>query len=130
MTPSINIADGALEINSLEVRDEATVSYVGRIAPDMRVSAVLNCLQIGARALTFTGDKTGASLLADALKSESEKAQSLLAQVSNTAEQSVAKSAETVEKVVSELLEDSARTLIERLIRPIPNQSSESYALR
>jgi uncharacterized alpha-E superfamily protein len=122
MTTSINIADGVLEINSLEVRDEATVSYVGRIAPDTRVAAVLNCLQIGARALTFSSDKTGATLLADALKSESNRTQSMLAHVSKTAEESVAKSAKTIEKAVGDLLEDLSKDL-NRTLDPANTES-------
>jgi hypothetical protein len=115
MTTSINITDGVLAINSLEVRDEATVTYIDRISPDARVAAVLNCLEIGARALTFSSDKAGVALLTDALRSESEKTQSLLAHVSQTAELSVAKSRESLEKVVGELLEDLGKDLSKTL---------------
>ena len=122
MSTLVNIFDGALRINTLDVTDEVTVNYIDHLAPDVRVAGVLNCLQLGARALTFASDKTGAALLADALKIESEKTQSLLTHVSKTTEQAVAKSAEKMGKAVAYLLEDLGKEL-NRTLDPANTQS-------
>ncbi len=122
MTTSVTVSDGILTIDSLNVADEVTVSYIGQLEPDIRTAGVLNCLQLGARALAFANDKTGAALLADALKSESEKAQSLLSNVSRTAEQAVAKSSETMGKTIANLLNDLAKEL-SRTLDPANTQS-------
>src|ERR1022692_3222532 len=103
MKTSLTIADGVLTINALEVNDEVAVTYIDHLEPDVRLAGVLNCLQLGARALTFATDKTGAALLADTLRSESEKTQLLLTHVSKTAESAVAKSSETMESAVAKL---------------------------
>lgn len=109
MTTSITLSNGQLTINSLEVADQVVVSYIDQLTRDMRKAGVLNCLELGARALTFASDKTGAVLLADNFKSESESTRKLLDQVSKTAEQSVVKSTATLEKTITQQL-----TLLER----------------
>src|ERR1700734_232910 len=65
MKTSIEIKDGVLVIDALDVTDDVTVSYINALESDARVAAVLNCMQLGARALAFTSDKTGESLLAE-----------------------------------------------------------------
>jgi hypothetical protein len=115
MKTSLTTADGVLRINALDVTDEVTVTYIDHLAPDVRVAGVLNCLQLGARTLTFASDKTGAALLADTLRSESEKAQSLLTQVSKTAELAVTKSSETMESAIAKLLDDLGKELSGKL---------------
>jgi hypothetical protein len=106
MTTPINLSDGLLTIDALRVTDDVTVTYIGQLEPDAREAGVINCLQLGARALTFASDKTGASLLADAFKKESETAQSLLIHVSRAAQDAVAKSSERIEKATGELLDE------------------------
>jgi hypothetical protein len=105
------VSDGILKIDALDVADEITVSYIDQLEPDLQAAGVLNCLQLGARAMTFANDKMGSALLADALRSESEKAQSLLINVSKTAEQAVTKSSETMGKIIANLLSDLAKEL-------------------
>lgn len=115
MNASITVADGTLSIQSLDVKDDVTVTYIDQLHPEARVAGVLNCLQLGARALTFAGDRTGATLLADSLKNSTESTHALLNQVSKTAEQSVAKSTETLGKVVTQLLGDLDKELEKKL---------------
>ena len=59
MTTSITVADGILTIQSLDVTDDVTVTYIDHLSPEARESGLLNCLQLGACALTFAGDCMG-----------------------------------------------------------------------
>jgi len=111
MPISVAINDGVARIEALEVSDDVTVSYIAHLAPIDREAGVLNCLQLGARALTFASDKMGAALLADALRSECDKAQSLLAHVSKTSEQAVTRSTESMEKAIASLLDGLGKDL-------------------
>lgn len=111
MNASIRIVDGTAVIDSLSVDDAATVTYIEQLEGDARLSGVLNCLQIGARALRFAADKSGVTLLSDAFKAESEKTRSLLEQVSKTAERSVWQSSEAMEKAMGELLAGLSKDL-------------------
>jgi hypothetical protein len=115
MQTSITIADGVLTIQSLNVADNVAVTYIDRLSPEAREAGVLNCLQVGARALTFAGDETGAALLAETLEKSTKSTRSALAEVSKTAEQSVAKSAETLEKAMTQLLSDIDKELNNKL---------------
>ncbi len=115
MTTSINISEGILTIEALDVTDDFTVTYIDHLEPDARAAGVLNCLQLGARALTFASDKTGASLLAETLKKEGEKAQSLLTHVSKAAQDAVTKSSEKIERVTADLLDDLSKDLSKTL---------------
>jgi hypothetical protein len=105
------VADGVLTIQSLRITDDVVVTFVGRLESGARAAGVTNCLQLGARALAFSADQTGAALLADSLKTSSQSACSLLDQVSKTAQKSVDKSAESVQKNVSQLLANLAKEL-------------------
>jgi hypothetical protein len=111
MIASIRVTDGALTIESLDVSDDVTVNYISQLQPETREAGVVNCLQLGARALAFTGDQAGATLLADSLKSSAESTRALLSQVSKTAEASVAKSTEALEKAVAQQLSDLGKDL-------------------
>src|SRR5580692_343060 len=115
MSTSITVVDGTLAIRSLDVTDDVAVTYIDHLSPELREAGVLNCLQLGARALSFAGDRAQVTLLADALKSSTESTRALLSQVSKTAEQSVAKSAETLEKVIAQLLGDLGTELDRKL---------------
>jgi hypothetical protein len=115
MKTSIQIRDGVLTIDALDVADEVTVTYVNHLEPDARVAGVLNCMQLGARALAFASDKTGASLLAETFKKESEATQSLLSHVSKTTETAVQKSSETMEKAVAAMLTELGKDLSKTL---------------
>jgi hypothetical protein len=115
MHTSIAVTDGTLTIHSLEVQDDITVAYIRQLQPEAQAAGVANCLQLGARALTFTSDQTGATLLADSLKNSTESTRALLSQVSATAEQSVTKSAETLEKFVAQQLTDLGKELDKKL---------------
>lgn len=115
MHTSIAVTDGTLTIHSLDVKDDTTVAYIRQLQPEAQAAGVVNCLQLGSRALTFTGDQTGAALLADSLKNSTESTRALLSQVSTTAEQSVAKSAEALEKFVAQQLADLGKELDKKL---------------
>ena len=108
---AIRIEDGVLAVDSLRVTDDVVVTYVGNLPSDAQAAGVINCLQLGARALAFSADQTGASLLADSLKVSSESACTLLSQVSKTAQQSVDKSAEALQKNLAQLLSGVAKEL-------------------
>ncbi len=100
----VGVQDGVLTIGALDVTDDVVTKYIDQLEPDARVAGVVNCLQLGARALTFAGDQTGAALLADTLKSSTESTQSLLGQVSKTVQFSFESSAQSMKKSVGELL--------------------------
>ena len=115
---TVTITDGILRIDGLNTQDEVTVRYIDALPAEERSEAVVNCLQVGARTLTFANDKTATTLLADTfkkeLKSEGDKAQQLLTHVAKTAQAAVAKSSETIEAAIAELedlAEDLHRTL-------------------
>jgi hypothetical protein len=122
LLPHIQVSEGSLAIHQLEVTDDVTTSYIAGLEPEARVSGVINCLQLGARALTFVGDQTGATLLAETLKASAESTQSLLAHVSKTAQQSVAKSAEELPKRIHGELEQLRKEL-EKTLDPANTQS-------
>jgi hypothetical protein len=105
MEPKITVSEETLAIDHLDVTDDVTVSYVMNLEPVNQVSGVLNCLQLGARALTFASDQTGAALLAETLKTSTESTKSLLDQVSKTTQQSVQKSAEELPQRIHHELE-------------------------
>jgi hypothetical protein len=111
----ITIGEGTLAIDHLVVADDVAVSYIAKLEPEDQVSGIINCVQLGARALTFAGDQTGAALLADTLKTSTESTKSLLDQVSKNAQQSVQKSADELPQRIHHELEllrkDLERTL-------------------
>lgn len=115
MSASVATADGVLEIRFLDVTDDIVVTYIDHLEPEARAAGVINCVELGARALTFASDQTGAALLADSLKTSTESHQSLLNEVSRTAEQSVAKSTETIEKAVAKQLAELENELGKKL---------------
>jgi hypothetical protein len=115
MNASVTIEDGVLSIESLSVGDDVVVTYLEQLEPIARPAGVINCLQLGARALAFAGDQTGAALLADTVKTSTESTRVLLNQVSRTAQQSVEKSTETISKSVSQLLDQLGKDLEKRL---------------
>lgn len=115
MTTSVAISADVLTIHSLDVSDGVVVNYIGQLEQGAQAAGVLNCLQLGARALTFTGDQTGAALLADTLKSSVESSQSLLSRISKNAEESIVKSGETIQKTIARLLLDLDKELSSKL---------------
>jgi hypothetical protein len=115
MNTSIAVTDSVLTIHSLDVTNDVTVAYIHKLDPQAREAGVLDCLQLGARALTFASDHGGAQLLAETVKTSTESANSLLKEVSKTAEMSVAKSAEALEKAVAQLLVDLGKDLDQKL---------------
>lgn len=112
---TITITNGVLEVRSLDVTDETVVAYIDQLAPEARVGGAVRCLEVGARALTFAGDKTGAALLADTLKSSTESTRSLLTQLSKTTETSIGKSTETLERAVAQQLANLEKELATKL---------------
>ena len=111
MTPKIAVQDGVLNVQNLEVADEVTVTYVEQLEPEARPAGVINCLQLGARALTFASDQTGAALLVDGLRTSADSTRRLLGEVSQTAQQSVEKSTESLQKNVGHLLVNLGKEL-------------------
>lgn len=111
MSTSVTINDGVVRIKALDVSDDVTVAYIEHLASSDHEAGIINCLQLGARALTFASDKTGAALLADALRSESDKAQLLLAHASKASEQAVTRSTESMEKAIATLLDGLGKDL-------------------
>jgi hypothetical protein len=118
----INIQGEVLVIEHLEVYDEITRLYITQLDGESQGAGVLNCLQLGARALTFAGDQTGASLLAETLKTSTEATKTLLDHVSRTAQQSVMKSAEDMPKQVQRELEKLRKDL-EKSLDPANTES-------
>lgn len=112
---TVTIIDGVLTMDALTTKDEVSVRYIGALSAEEREQGVINCLQLGARALTFANDQTSTTLLADTfkkeLKTESYAAQQLLSHVAKTAQAAVVKSSETLETAISELLEDLTKDL-------------------
>ena len=115
METLVTTKGGVLAIRALEVKDDVVVSYISHLEPEMQAAGVVNCLQLGARALTFASNKAGAELLADTFKSETESTRLLLNQVSKTAEQAVAKSAEALEKAIAHQLTSLEKDLDNKL---------------
>ncbi len=122
MQPYVRISDERLAIHQLEVTDDVTVSYISGLEAEAQLSGVINCLQLGARALTFAGDQTGASLLAETLKTSAESTKTYLDHVSKTAQQSVAKSTEELPKRIHHELEQLRKDL-EKTLDPANTQS-------
>jgi hypothetical protein len=115
MNTSVTIVDDVLSIRSLDVTDDIVVTYISQLEPAARVAGVVNCLQLGARSLTFASDQTGAALLADKLKESTESTRSLLSQLSSAAEQSVEKSTANLKESVSRQLGDFEKELGKKL---------------
>lgn len=115
MPNTITLADGALTIHQLTVTDDVTVSYIDQLPPDNQEAGLMNCLQLGARALTFTGDQTGAALLAESIRTSTESTQTLLSRVSKTAEDSVSKSTEELQKSIALQLGELGKELANKL---------------
>jgi hypothetical protein len=104
MNSPVAVQDGILRLHDIDVTDEVTITYIARLEPHAQLSAVVNCLQLGARALTFASDQTGATLVADALRTSADSTGQLLKQVSLTAQHSMEKSTEALQKNVGQLL--------------------------
>lgn len=109
--PRITVCDGVLTINTLDLNDDVVVTYISQFEPAAQASAVINCIQLGARALTFAGDRMGASLLADTLKASTDSTRSLLDHLSKAAQKSVEHSTESMYKNVGQLLANLSKEL-------------------
>ena len=105
MTESVFFENDHLIIDHLSVKDKISVAYIAGLESDCRVDGVLNCLQLGARALTFAGDQSGASLMAETLRNSTESAKSFLEHLSKAAQESVEKNALELPKQIHRELE-------------------------
>jgi hypothetical protein len=114
-TSKTHIEANVLYIRDLQVDDRCVVEYVGRFGADAQSSAVGNCLQLGARALSFAADQSGTTILADALKASTETTKTLLQTVGKDARESVTRSAAELPKKLEAVLKlverDLAKTL-------------------
>lgn len=115
MTSSATIYANILRIRSLDVSDDIVVNYIRKLEPAAQLDGVINCLQLGARALTFTGDQTGAALVAQTLKTSVEATRSHLSQLSKNAEESAVQSVETIKKTIGQQLSDFEKELSTKL---------------
>lgn len=102
--PSIRLEADRLDIEHLSCADDCVIEYVQQFAVQQRASAVLNCLQLGARALSFARSQSSTTLLVDAMKSSTESTQSLLQLVSKETRDSVARSADELPKKLQSIL--------------------------
>ena len=122
LQPLVSVSGDTLAIHHLDVTDDVTASYIAGLELTAQPSGVVHCLQLGARALTFAGDQTGATLLAETLKTSAESTKTLLDHVSKTAQQSVAKSAEELPKRIHHEIEQLRKEL-EKTLDPANTQS-------
>ena len=113
--PTIRLEAGRLEVNDLAVEDQCVVDYVGGFDEEQQADAVLNCLQLGARALSYAAGHSGTTTLADVMKTSAEHTKTLLETVSKQTRDAVAHSAEELPKKLADVLKihekDLAKTL-------------------
>ncbi len=113
--PEILLEAHGLQINFLVIEDRCVLEYVGSFEPATRVDAVKNCLELGARALSYAADQSGTTLLSDALKQSTESHKSLLETVAKQTRATVIQSAEELPKKLHTILKvvekDLAKTL-------------------
>jgi hypothetical protein len=115
MKSQIRLDAGRVEVTFLTVDDQCVVEYVAGQAPENQVAAVLNCIQLGARALSYASDQSGTTMLTDAMKQAADGHKELLETVSKQTRDTVLNSAKELPKkletVLKILQKDLAKTL-------------------
>ena len=106
-----------LTISHVVITDDVTIGYLEQMPQEEQLPGLINCIQFGARALTFVGDQTGAALLADTMKLTTESTRTLLSEVSKTTQKSLAKSAEELPLQIHRQLE-TLRKDLEKTLDP------------
>ena len=114
--PKIRIEAGVLEIASLRVEDLCSAEYVQSFdGQDKQIAAVQNCIQLGARALSFAADQSSTTMLTDSLKQSTEGHKALLETLAKQTNENVTRTAEELPKKLNSILKlvekDLAKTL-------------------
>ena len=114
--PEIRIKAGVLEIASLRVDDLCSAEYVQSFdGQEKQIAAVQNCIQLGARALSFAADQSSTTMLSDSLKQATEGHKALLETLVKQTNENVIRTAEELPKKLNSILKlvekDLAKTL-------------------
>lgn len=114
-TPEIRLNAGSVHITSLTVDDQCVFDYLTGFNEEKRAAAVANCIQIGARALSYTSDQGSTTLLSDALKESTANHKTLLETLAKQTNENVTRTTDELPKRLNTVLKlverDLAKTL-------------------
>ena len=120
--PQLTLADNAVQVDQLRITDPCVYDYLAALGESDRGAGLLNCISVGARAVSFASDRANVGLLTDTMKAAAESASTILEQVAKTTKESVGASTEAVPKHIHVELE-KLRADLERTFDPQNAQS-------
>lgn len=88
----ITLKQTLLEIDRLVIDDKPTVDYVRSLGPDSRLGGVVNCLTLGARALSYAHDRASAADVCEQINASATSTRQLLEALGKNTQENIERS--------------------------------------
>lgn len=92
---SLRVAGNQIVIESLQVTDLQTVTYVAEHDPAEQLNAFANCYQLGARVIRFANDRLGATGICEQIDASATSVRKGLREIGQTTQETIARELKT-----------------------------------